>query len=105
MAWLSVAIDVKENEAEALADALLEHGALSVDVSDALAGTAQEQAIFDEPGEPYRSHWSRNRVIALFPTEIDHVGLVRAACEEAGLKEAPAIIAEPVPEQDWVRLT
>jgi len=105
MAWLSVAVDVKEDQAELLADALLERGALSVDVSDALAGTAQEQAIFDEPGEPSRAHWSRNRVTALFGSDIDYVGLLRAACEEAGVAEMPPIVAELVPERDWVRLT
>ena len=105
MAWVSVAIDVKQDRAEAVADALLEYGALSVDVSDAQAGSDEERAIFDEPNEPAHAHWIRNRVCALFDEQADYQRLVRAACEDAGLEELPGVAAELVPEQDWVRAT
>ena len=55
MPWVSIAIDVDADRAQAVADALLEHGACSVDVSDAQAGSAQERAIFDEP-DATRAH-------------------------------------------------
>ena len=105
MAWVSVAIDVKQERAEAVADALLEYGALSVDVSDAQAGSDEERAIFDEPDEPAHAHWIRNRVCALFDEQADYQRLVHAACADAGLEELPGICAELVPEQDWVRAT
>jgi ribosomal protein L11 methyltransferase len=103
MAWVSVAIDVQQERADAVADALLELGALSVDVSDAQAGTSDERAIFDEPDEPAHTHWSRNRICALFDRKADYRCLVRAACEAAGLRALPAMHAEPLAEQDWVR--
>jgi len=42
-----------EQDVEAVSDALIEElGALSVSVEDADAGTAQEHALFGEPGGP-----------------------------------------------------
>jgi ribosomal protein L11 methyltransferase len=105
MAWVSITIDVAGDRAEALADALLERGALSVDVSDAQAGSADERAIFDEPDEPARAHWQVNRVCALFDAQVAHQRLLREACEDAGLEQMPAFVAHTVPEQDWVRAT
>lgn len=52
MAWLTLIVDTDAQHAESLSDALLEHGALSVDLLDADADTPDEQAIFGEPGEP-----------------------------------------------------
>ena len=46
MAWVSIAIDVEADRAEAVADALLERGACSVDVSDAQAGSIAEKYHF-----------------------------------------------------------
>jgi len=71
MGWVSITIDVETDRAEALADALLEQGALSVDVSDAQAGSPHERAIFDEPDEPAHAHWQLNRVCALFDADVD----------------------------------
>ena len=52
MSWLSLTVNVDAAYAENLSEALLEFGALSVDMHDADADTPQEQAIFGEPGEP-----------------------------------------------------
>jgi ribosomal protein L11 methyltransferase len=104
MGWVSVAMEVEQQRAEALADALLELGALSVDVSDALAGTADEQPIFDEPQPSSTRAWSCNRVRALFGADKDYESVLRSACEQAGVS-LPAFRAEPVAEQDWVRVT
>ena len=52
MAWLTLIADTDAQHAEALSEALLEGGALSVDLLDADADTPDEQAIFGEPGEP-----------------------------------------------------
>jgi ribosomal protein L11 methyltransferase len=105
MAWLSIAIDVEADRAEAVADALLERGACSVDVSDAQAGSVAERPIFDEPGEAAGGIWSLNRVSALFDEHIDYRELVLEACLDAGLAGAPAIVARKVAEQDWVQAT
>jgi ribosomal protein L11 methyltransferase len=103
--WVSVTIDVEADRAETLADALLERGALSVDVSDAQAGGPHERAIFDEPDEPAQPHWQLNRVCALFDAGVEYQSLVRDACADAGLAQMPELVAHSVPEQDWVRAT
>ncbi len=46
MTWLSIAIETDCQHAEALADALLEAGALSASIEDADAGTAAETPQF-----------------------------------------------------------
>jgi len=51
VSWLTLAVHAEADYAEALSEALLAHGALSVDMLDADADTPDEQAIFGEPGE------------------------------------------------------
>ena len=46
MAWLSITIETDCGHAEALADALLDAGALSASIEDADAGTANETPQF-----------------------------------------------------------
>lgn len=103
MAWVSIAIEITADRADAVADALLERGACSVDVSDALAGSAQERAIFDEPDEPRPAVWTLNRVSALFHAQSDYRHAVLGACEECGLHNVPEMAVVQVAEQDWVR--
>ena len=102
----SVVITVAAGAAEALGDALIEAGALSVSVEDADAGTAAEKPLFGEPGtEPDREAWERSVIRALVPEEADADAIVAAAAAEAGMAAAPAFRAEVVADQDWVRIT
>jgi ribosomal protein L11 methyltransferase len=102
----SVVITVAAGAAEALGDALIEAGALSVSVEDADAGTAAEKPLFGEPGtEPDREAWERSVIRALVPEEADTDAIVAAAAAEAGMAAAPAYRAEVVADQDWVRIT
>ena len=71
MSWLSLTVNADAAYAESLSEALLELGALSVDMHDADADTPQEQAIFGEPNEPTSSLWLHNSVTALFSTDAD----------------------------------
>lgn len=105
MPWLSLKIQADENTAGTLSDALMELGALSAAIEDADAETANERAIFGEPGEPVDSLWSNNVVSALFNEDADIPAIVAAATAAAGLTAAPRYTVEPVAEQDWVRLT
>lgn len=105
MAWLSVALVAGTELVDALSDALLEHGALSVDVADADAGTAFEQPIFDEPGEPRSGGWMRGRVTALFLPDAPLERCIPAACAAAGLPATTAFEVSRVDDQDWVRAT
>ncbi len=105
MAWLTLSVQASADYAEALSEALLEHGALSVDMLDADADTPDEQAIFGEPGEPTSSVWQHNLVNALFEHDADVDGILRACCTELGLSSIPEHKIEKLEENDWVRLT
>ena len=103
MAWLQVSFEVAVPEPEAVADALLAAGAVSIDLADADAGTDGELPLFGEPGADV-ANWPRQRLGALFPEDID----VRAAVTDAfhGLGVTPPDMEiEAIPEQDWVRAT
>ena len=89
----------------ALSDALLEAGAISVDVADAHAGTGQETPIFQEPGEEAGVAYGSNRLIALFDPGTDAAAALARACAAAGLDPVPEYRIAEVPEQDWVKLT
>jgi ribosomal protein L11 methyltransferase len=104
MTWVSVSFEVDAAQAEAVADALLERGALSVDVMDADAGTVREQPIFAEPGAQGGAAWAHNRINALFEPADAPAERVRAVLIDAGI-EPPALTVTPVEEADWVRLT
>jgi ribosomal protein L11 methyltransferase len=93
-------------QVEELSDALDALDALSVSVEDADAHTAAEQALFGEPGmPPPQAGWERSRVVSLFDSEAlarDAAGLLSAQDFFAGCQ---VVAIQPVPEQDWVRLT
>ncbi|MHB0925170.1 MAG: 50S ribosomal protein L11 methyltransferase [Gallionellaceae bacterium] len=105
MPWLTLIVDTDAEHAEALSEALLELGALSVDLLDADADTPDEQAIFGEPGEPPPGVWQHNRVSALFDDDKDVAAILRRAAENVGLKQLPEHRIETLADNDWVRLT
>ncbi|MCL2644544.1 MAG: 50S ribosomal protein L11 methyltransferase, partial [Betaproteobacteria bacterium] len=105
-AWLSVSVEAEADRAEALSEALLETGALSVSIEDADAGTAAETPQFAEPGQAPARLWTHCRVIALFEL-IDRPLLaarIAEAAATAGMAGTPPPFSvEEVAEQDWVR--
>ncbi len=105
MAWLTLIVDTDADHANALSDALMEHGALSADLLDADADTPDEQAIFGEPGEPPPGVWQHNRVSALFDADSDVAEIFRTAAREVGLEQLPNYRIETLDDHDWVRLT
>ena len=105
MPWLNLVVDSDAEHAEALSEALLELGALSVDLLDADADTPDEQAIFGEPGEPPPGVWQHNRVSALFDSDKDVSAILRNATANIGLKQLPEHRIETLADNDWVRLT
>jgi ribosomal protein L11 methyltransferase len=93
-------------QVEALSDALDALDALSVSVEDADAQTPAEQALFGEPGmPPPKAGWERSRVVSLFDSE----ALAREARDLLAVQDffegCQVVAIQPVPEQDWVRLT
>ena len=103
--WLSLTLLSDAGHAEALSDALLALGALSVGVEDADAGTERETPQFGEPGSTPGPLWTHSRVIALFDKDADIPLIAAAAAGEAGLSATPPYDVAEVAEQDWVRLT
>jgi ribosomal protein L11 methyltransferase len=106
MSWTEIVIEIARAHAEALSDALMEVGALSVSVEDADEGTDQEQPLFGEPGmEPTEAAWERSRVVALTNQDDDQAAIVAAAAARIKLAATPTFTTRKVEEQDWVRLT
>lgn len=107
--WLSISVETDATHADALSDALMGAGAISVSVEDALAGTDLETPQFGEPDglitSPATPLWNESRVIALFTPAPDLVGRVTRAALEIGITDLPTIDITEVEEQDWVRLT
>ncbi|AOB40824.1 50S ribosomal protein L11 methyltransferase [Bordetella parapertussis] len=101
-------LNCREAQADALSDALLEAGVLSVSVEDADLGTEAERPLFGEPGtEPQVQAWERNCVVALLPGGADPAQILEQAIAAAGLDPALAHgwSLREVPDADWVRLT
>ena len=106
MSMFELVLLVPVDDVETVSDALDALDALSVSVEDADAQTSAERALFGEPGmPPPAAGWERSRVVSLFQTE-------DLAREAAGLLAAQDFFAacklvaiQPVPDQDWVRLT
>jgi ribosomal protein L11 methyltransferase len=105
MPWLSAATTVERDLAEPLSDALMDAGALSVDVADADAGTAWERPIFDEPGGAHEPGWKRAHVTALFAADAQLPQAMSAAFGASGVDPACAYEVSRVEDEDWVRRT
>ncbi|NMG64962.1 50S ribosomal protein L11 methyltransferase [Azoarcus indigens] len=103
--WISVTLQAEAAKAEALSDALMEAGALSVSIEDADAGTEAEKPQFGEPGHLPTALWDHSRVIALLDADADLPALLAAASAAAGLASVPSYTTETVAEQNWVQLT
>ncbi|MBP7545263.1 MAG: 50S ribosomal protein L11 methyltransferase [Acidovorax sp.] len=95
-----------EDRVEDVSEALDALDALSVSVEDADAHTEHEQALFGEPGMPApREGWQRSRVVALF-AEQNQAEQASALLQVQDFFQGCAVVGvQPVPEQDWVRLT
>lgn len=103
MAWRALVVEVDAAAADALSDALLAHGAASATVEDALAGTPDEQPVFDEPNAGSAGAWARARIRALVAAEADVEEVLAAAASDAGLGTVPRFAVEDVGDTDWVR--
>ncbi len=104
MAWLAIKLYARAGDAEALADALLEAGALSVSCDDADAGTPREAAQFAEPGAPPPQPWKRNLLTVLVDADAAPSQIL---AEAASASEVPISGFETsiVEDEDWVKRT
>ena len=104
MAYVSLTFNAAAGEVEAWADALLDAGAMSVDVADPDADSPRETPIYGEPGEPVAGAWATNRLCALFGPAVDPELALAAAARAVG-RPVPAHDTAAVEERDWVRAT
>jgi ribosomal protein L11 methyltransferase len=98
---------VNEALVEPVSDALSEElGAWAVSVEDADAHSDAEQAIFGEPGLPVpRSAWQHSTVRALFIDEARATEVAALLLAQEWAREVHLQSMQPVPDEDWVRLT
>jgi ribosomal protein L11 methyltransferase len=105
MPFLSITLIVDARCVEALSDALMERGALSIDVADAAAGTVSEKPLFAEPGSSPAINWAQNRMAVLFADDMPIAHIIPQALQAASLPPATPYGIDTVDDQDWVRLT
>jgi len=103
VSYVALRFDIDADAADALADALLDAGALSVDSADPHAGTSAETPLYGEPGETAAGLWPVTRLTTLFRDAGD-IPPALAALAAAG-SVLPPYETFPVAEQDWVRAT
>jgi len=102
--FIAVRFDVEAAAADSWSDRLLEAGALSVDAADPRAGTADEAAVFDEPGAAGERWWPMARLTSLLGPGADANAFLRRAAALAD-QAVPAYETFPVADRDWVRAT
>lgn len=105
MPWLALTLEAATLHAETLSDALMELGAVSVDLQDAQAGAPGERSLFAEPGRDTPPDWEITRIVTLFDPGADLPTIIAAAAQAAGLPEPPPYRVETIEDQDWVRAT
>jgi ribosomal protein L11 methyltransferase len=95
-----------ERCAEALSDMLLDAGAMSASIEDADADSKDEKPLFGEPGmEPDVLAWPRSVVAVLVDDGFDAKPVLAAAKGELKCRDLEILSDEPMPDQDWVRIT
>ncbi|MDR2244327.1 MAG: 50S ribosomal protein L11 methyltransferase, partial [Burkholderiales bacterium] len=107
MNYHALRFETGAEQADAWSDALLDIGALSVDLSDPCAGTDQETPQYGEPGAPDGLLWPVVRIDALFSGEPESATLNVALRRIAATLSCALPLFEivPVAERDWVRET
>jgi len=89
---------------EAVSDALLECGAISVDAAASDSASAAEAPPVDDPGATV-TPWRIASLTALFPEANNAVNRTRDALRRSGVDDEIPIREERVEDEDWVRRT
>lgn len=102
--WQSVSFLIPGDAADAVSDALLDAGALSVDAAEGAPAPSCEIQDFEAPDSIPRL-WALARVTALFAEDADAAGVVRRALAFAGVEASGSVERAWVAGADWVRRT
>ena len=101
MPFLTATFTLPRDLADAFGDQLMDTGALSINIEDALEGTTEERPIFGEPGgEP--GLWDRCKLTAMFTDNCDLASIIAEAEKSLGAK-LPAYQIETLDDIDWVQ--
>ncbi|MEO8385111.1 MAG: 50S ribosomal protein L11 methyltransferase [Betaproteobacteria bacterium] len=100
MYWQSIAFCLPREHADPFGDALMEHGAISVNVDDALDGTAGEKPIFGEPGAD-TGLWDECRLTALFSPDASVQTIFTSVANVLEIA-SPPFESSRLEDQDWV---
>ncbi len=104
--YVELVLLIEAARVSAVSDALLDAGALSASIEDADAGSANEQALFGEPGsEPADAAWVSNRVVALFASEDELKAALDLLTPSGNAGSFKFVETRSVADADWVRLT
>jgi ribosomal protein L11 methyltransferase len=95
MPWLKLKLRANQDQAQALADALEEWGAISVMLQD-----AGDEPVFDTYWEQ-SPLWSQVQVTGLFPEHTDTDDILSRARECLGLVENPPHEIDLLGDEDW----
>jgi ribosomal protein L11 methyltransferase len=104
--WTKLTIDIGPDQVDLWSEHLSEHGALYIDIGDALDGKPNEIPLFGEPGyEENAVFWDRCSLSALFePQQQDWITWIHEQSKQLGLP-VPHCSCSTVDDQDWVTLT
>jgi ribosomal protein L11 methyltransferase len=100
MHWQSLSFRLPRDDADRCGDGLMERGAISVNVDDALEGTSDEKPIFGEPGAD-AGLWSECKLNALFAPDIDVREIFDGVVKSLGIL-SPQFEVSTLEDQDWV---
>jgi ribosomal protein L11 methyltransferase len=101
MSLIALCFTLASEHADAFGDVLLEAGALSVNMEDALEGSPGETPIFGEPGADQQC-WYECKITALFSPASDAEAAVRHVASALDI-DMPAFSISQVEDIDWVR--
>lgn len=101
MSWLNLKLHLPRDHADAFGDALMNDGAISINVEDSAEGTVDEKPIFGEPGAS-SGLWEMCKLTALFHPDANPEAVARKAASVLGF-ELPALDVETLEDVDWVQ--
>ena len=99
MPWLQLTLESTRDDAQRLADALEEAGAVSVSLEGADA-----EPLFETDWHDTTPVWKQTRVVALFSEDTDTTAVMNMVTALLSLPAPPAFTAAAVADQDWVRV-
>ena len=105
MYWIALIIETDAVHAEALSNALIELGALSVDIHEANIGKQNDQILFEQFNDLQKISWAKVEITSLFDESIKVASIVRTAVDIAQMPSLPVYRIKKLEDQNWVRLT